>query len=151
MIVRGTPMDLKIRLQIKRIVAIAAIVVIASTCTLDAGSATWNLNPVNNQWNDAQNWTPTTVPYGENDVATFGTSNVTDVTLGVTPNGDAGNILGGIVFGPGARAYTITMTAVLGQPSYLLFLRRRNHKQLRYKAKPYRCQIANFGFSPNLF
>ena len=97
------------------------MVVIASACIVAAGSATWKLNPVNNQWNDPQNWTPTTVPYGESDVATFVTSNVTEVTLGVTPNGDAGNILGGIFFEPGASAYTITMTAVLGKPSYIEF------------------------------
>jgi fibronectin-binding autotransporter adhesin len=106
-------------LNIKRFAAI--VTMMASTCTLEAGSATWNLNPVNNHWSKAQNWTPATVPYGENDVATFGASNVTDVMLGLTPNGDAGNILGSIVFGPGASAYTITMTTVLGQSSYLAF------------------------------
>jgi autotransporter-associated beta strand protein len=112
-------MDRKIRSQIKRFAAIVTIM--AGACTLQAGSATWNLNAVNNHWNKAANWTPATVPYGENDVATFGASNVTDPMLGVTPNGDAGNILGGIVFGAGASAYTITMTAVYGQTSYLAF------------------------------
>jgi autotransporter-associated beta strand protein len=99
----------------------AIVTMMASTCTLEAGSATWNLNPVNNHWSKAQNWTPATVPYGENDVATFETSNVTHVILGPTQNGDAGNPLGGIVFGPSASAYTITMTAVFGQTSYLAF------------------------------
>jgi autotransporter-associated beta strand protein len=105
--------------DIKRFAAI--FTTIASTCTLEAGSATWNLNPVNNYWNKAQNWMPATVPYGEDDVATFETSNVTDIMLGPTQNGDAGNNLGGIVFGPGASPYTITMTAVLGETSYLAF------------------------------
>ncbi len=86
-----------------------------------AGSATWNLNPVNNHWSKAANWTPATVPYGEDDVGTFGASNVIDVMLGPTQNGGAGNILGAIVFGAGASAYTITMTAVLGETSYLAF------------------------------
>src|SRR5205814_5283356 len=36
-------------------------------------------------------------------------------------NGDAGNILGGIVFQPSASAYTITMTAVYGQTSWIEF------------------------------
>src|SRR5947209_17365997 len=103
--------------NIKRFAAI--VTMMASTYTLEAGSATWNLNPVNNHWNKAQNWTPATVPYGESDVATFAASNVTDVMLGLTPNGDAGNILGSIVFQPGASGYTITMTPVLGQTSYL--------------------------------
>ncbi|MFL6414420.1 MAG: hypothetical protein ACJ74Y_01965, partial [Bryobacteraceae bacterium] len=104
---------------VKRLAAAVALVV--STCTLNAGSATWDLNPVNNHWSRARNWTPATVPYGESDVASFATSNTTDVVLGLTQNGDAGNILGSIVFEPGASAYTITMTPVLGQTSYLAF------------------------------
>src|SRR5947208_774027 len=106
--------------DIKRFAA-AAIALAIAVHGAYAGSATWNLNPANNHWSKAQNWTPVTVPYGENDVATFGASNVTDVMLGLTQNGDAGNNLGGIVFGPGASAYTITMTAVLGETSYLAF------------------------------
>ena len=104
---------------VKQLAAIATIM--ASTSALHAGSATWNLNPVNKHWSKAANWTPATVPYGESDVATFAASNTTDVVLGPTQNGDAGNILGSIVFEPGASAYTITMTAVLGQTSYLEF------------------------------
>ena len=99
----------------------AAVALMAGICTLQAGSATWNLSPVNNHWSKAANWTPATVPYGENDVASFGTSNISGILLGITPSGDAGNILGGIVFEPGASAYSITMTPVLGQTSYLEF------------------------------
>jgi autotransporter-associated beta strand protein len=36
-----------------------------------ADSATWNLNPISNDWNTATNWTPNTVPNGPEDVATF--------------------------------------------------------------------------------
>ena len=103
----------------KRFAAIVALTIAFQGAY--AGSATWNSNPVNNHWNKAQNWTPATVPYGESDVATFAASNVTGIMLGLTPNGDAGNILGSIVFQPGASAYTLTMTAVLGQTSYLAF------------------------------
>ena len=39
-----------------------------------AGSATWNLDPINENWNDAANWMPNTVPNGPADVATFGVS-----------------------------------------------------------------------------
>jgi autotransporter-associated beta strand protein len=113
-------MNGKMHSDIKRFAA-AAIALTIAVHGAYAGSATWNSNPLNNYWNKAQNWTPATVPYGENDVATFETSNVTDVMLGPTRNGDAGNNLGGIVFGPGASAYTITMTAVLGETSYLAF------------------------------
>lgn len=44
----------------------------------------------------AANWTPNTVPNGPADVATFGVSNTTGITL------DASTQLSGIVFNPGA-------------------------------------------------
>jgi autotransporter-associated beta strand protein len=110
MIVRGTPMDRKIRSQIRRFAA--AVTIMAGACTLQAGSATWNLNPVNNHWGKAANWTPATVPYGENDVATFGTSNVTDVMLGDTPDGYATNTVAEVAFLQDASAYAITLSPV---------------------------------------
>jgi len=100
----------------------AAIALVASICTLDAGSATWNLNPVNNQWSKRQNWTPATVPYGETDVATFGTSNVTDVMLGYLPDiGYPFNVVAEIVFTEGASAYTITLSPGLHYNTTLQF------------------------------
>jgi autotransporter-associated beta strand protein len=38
------------------------------------GSATWNFNPTNGDWNNAANWTPATVPNGPADTATFATT-----------------------------------------------------------------------------
>lgn len=75
-----------------------------------SGSATWNLNPVNHRWGKAANWTPATVPYGESNVATFGTSNVTDVKLGDTPDGYATNTVAEITFLQDGSAYTITLS-----------------------------------------
>src|SRR5438552_7700893 len=49
-----------------------------------AGSATWNLNPTSGDWNTASNWTPATVPNGPDDTATFGVSNITFVSTGLT-------------------------------------------------------------------
>ena len=72
-----------------------------------AGSATWKLDPTNNDWNTATNWTPETVPNQYTDVATFGVSNVTDVSS--TTN----MLLAGIAFDSGASAYTIHLWAVL--------------------------------------
>jgi hypothetical protein len=46
-----------------------------------AGSAQWNLNPISGDWNTAANWTPTTVPNGSADVATFALSSTTDVSI----------------------------------------------------------------------
>jgi autotransporter-associated beta strand protein len=49
--------------------------------SVDAGSATWNLDPVSSDWNDPLNWTPNTVPNGEEDVATFEVSHTTGVRI----------------------------------------------------------------------
>ncbi|MGH8092850.1 MAG: hypothetical protein ACREIF_05200 [Chthoniobacterales bacterium] len=67
-----------------------------------AGSATWNLNPTSGDWNTATNWMPNTVPNGATDVATFGVSNTTGVSLSASVTLDS------IVFNPGASAYTVT-------------------------------------------
>jgi autotransporter-associated beta strand protein len=66
-----------------------------------AGSATWSLNPLTSDWNTAANWTPQTVPNGDTDVATFGVSNVTDLSVSDYV------FLDSIVFNPGASAYSI--------------------------------------------
>jgi len=67
-----------------------------------AGSATWNLNPASNDWNTAANWTPATVPNMPADTATFGVSNKKSIST------SAGFGLNGMVFNPGASAYTIS-------------------------------------------
>jgi autotransporter-associated beta strand protein len=46
-----------------------------------ADSAQWNLNPASGDWNTATNWTPTTVPNGPADIATFAFSNITNVSI----------------------------------------------------------------------
>jgi hypothetical protein len=66
----------------------------------DAGSPTWSLNPVSNNWNKAPNWTPPIVPATQ---ATFDVSNMTDI---IAP----GDFIGSIVFNPGASAFTISST-----------------------------------------
>lgn len=65
-----------------------------------AGSATWNLNPTSNDWNTAANWTPATVPNDPADIATFDVSSVTTISLEYVD-------LSGIIFNPGASAFTI--------------------------------------------
>ncbi len=74
-----------------------------------AGSATWSLNPASGDWNTATNWMPATVPNGALDVATFGTSSVTDLSLSASVE------VAEIVFNPGASAFTLTT-----QPSVTL-------------------------------
>src|SRR4029077_5024945 len=46
-----------------------------------AGSATWDLDPISGDWNTAANWTPASVPNGPADIATFGLSNTTFVSI----------------------------------------------------------------------
>ncbi|HEX4668182.1 MAG TPA: hypothetical protein VH207_16450 [Chthoniobacterales bacterium] len=81
--------------------AIAALFVFTVHSTL-AGSATWNFNPVSNDWNDPLNWTPNTVPNRATDVATFATSNITDIAV------TADTTVGSIVYNAGASAFIIT-------------------------------------------
>jgi hypothetical protein len=72
----------------------------------DAGSATWQTAPTSGDWNTAANGTPNTVPNSPSDIATFGSSNITNVS---TP---ALIQLDGIVFNLGASAFTITHSAL---------------------------------------
>jgi autotransporter-associated beta strand protein len=69
-----------------------------------AGSATWNLNPTNGDWDTASNWTPATVPNGPNDTATFGVPNITGVSLDLCEQNIEVN---GMVFDAGASAFTV--------------------------------------------
>ena len=72
--------------------------------TVYAGSATWRINPISNDWNTPSNWTPATVPNSPQDTASFGVSDTTEV------NQSASVDLNGMAFNPGASAYTISFT-----------------------------------------
>jgi autotransporter-associated beta strand protein len=72
-----------------------------------ADSATWSTNPISSDWNTAQNWTPNTVPNGPHDTATFDASNITDISFSDVTEVE------GIVFNPGAGAFTINATQPL--------------------------------------
>jgi len=71
--------------------------------TARAGSATWNLDPTSADWHTAANWTPATVPNSVTDVATFDSSNTMVVSISA-----ADTRVNGVVFNPGASAFTIT-------------------------------------------
>ena len=68
-----------------------------------AGNATWNNNPANGDWNTATNWTPNTVP-GGSDIATFNSSNITDITI------SEDSAIFEILFNPGASSFTYTVS-----------------------------------------
>ena len=72
-----------------------------------ADSATWNLNPISNDWNTAANWTPATVPNGPSDTATFDISKITSVSISATTQ------VNSVVFNPGASAFRVRVPASL--------------------------------------
>src|SRR6266481_9408877 len=68
-----------------------------------ASSAQWDLDPISGDWNTADNWTPNGVPNGPADVATFGLSNTSNVSI------SADTEVNGITFTAAAtNPYTIT-------------------------------------------
>jgi len=73
-----------------------------------AGSAAWLANPGTGDWNTAGNWTPATVPNASIDIATFGLSSVTQLSL------SANTEINSLVFDAGASAFTTTIEPGLG-------------------------------------
>jgi hypothetical protein len=66
-------------------------------------SAQWDLDPISGDWNTAANWTPMAVPNGPADTATFGLSNMTNVSISEDTE------VNGIAFNSAAtNPYTIT-------------------------------------------
>ena len=70
-----------------------------------AGSATWSLNPISDDWDTAANWTPATVPRGQFDVATFASSDAAQINVSHATG------LEGIVFAADADPFTITIAS----------------------------------------
>jgi len=87
----------------------SAFILMLSIETSQAASATWKTSPSSRDWNTAANWTPTTVPNGPPDTATFATSSRTSVSL------SANTEVNSIVFNSGASPFTITVPV----PNYL--------------------------------
>src|SRR5436190_4391223 len=66
-------------------------------------SAQWDLDPISGDWNTDANWTLNRVPNGASDIATFGLSNTSDVSI------SANTEVNSIVFTPAAsNPYTLT-------------------------------------------
>ncbi len=66
-------------------------------------SSQWDLDPILGDWNTAASWTPTGAPNGPADIATFGLSNTTDVSI------SADTEVNGITFTAAAtNPYTVT-------------------------------------------
>ena len=82
--------------------AAALLTLLLSTASSFAGSATWLASPANTDWNSATNWTAGGPPNGSTNTATFATSNIKRPVISQTTE------VNGIVFNPGASAFTIT-------------------------------------------
>jgi autotransporter-associated beta strand protein len=67
-----------------------------------AGSATWNASAANDEWFNVSNWVQRTIPNSPSDTATFASSNRTSIDIFAFDME-----LNGIVFNPGASAFTI--------------------------------------------
>jgi len=71
-------------------------------------NAQWDLDPISGDWNTAANWTPTGIPNGPADIATFGLSHTTDVSI------SANTEVSGITFTSAAtNPYLITVSSGL--------------------------------------
>ena len=91
-----------------RSVQLALVVYAAAVVpSVQAGSATWNLDPATSDWTFSSNWTPETVPSQPADTATFEASNQTSVSIFVPVNTTFN--VGAIQFDSGASTFTITL------------------------------------------
>lgn len=88
--------------RIMRVGVVPAFLLFGALNTTEAGSATWKTTAVSGNWNSTSNWTPTTIPNGPLDVASFGTSNRTAIAFAADTEVNA------LMFNAGASAYTIT-------------------------------------------
>ncbi|MGH8093609.1 MAG: beta strand repeat-containing protein [Chthoniobacterales bacterium] len=93
---------MKTTFPLPRRAALIALLLLLAGQLAHAGSAAWNLNPTSGDWNTAANWTPATVPNGQSDIATFGLSNNTNVSLSLAVS------VSEVVFSPGASGFTIS-------------------------------------------
>ncbi len=100
------PSTLRFRLQAYLLTGAAIVTLLLTSASSSfAGSATWLASPASGDWNAAINWTAGGPPNGWADgsapTATFNTSNITSLFLNQATS------VGGIVFNPGASAFTI--------------------------------------------
>jgi autotransporter-associated beta strand protein len=83
--------------------AIILTLALGALNTVYADSATWSTNPISNDWNTADNWTPNTVPDGPDDIATFGLSQHTNVFVSSSVE------VNEVIFNTGASPFNINI------------------------------------------
>src|SRR5215467_9124474 len=82
--------------------AVVLMLLLSTASSSFAGSATWKTNAANGEWFTTNNWVQGTIPNAPGDTATFASSNRTNIDI-FTFDME----LNGIVFNPGASAFTI--------------------------------------------
>jgi autotransporter-associated beta strand protein len=84
---------------------------LALAALLAANSAfavTWSSSPVSGDWNTGANWVGGVAPMGLSSIASFGSSNITNISI--SPDGNFQSIsLASLVFNAGASAFTMTV------------------------------------------
>jgi fibronectin-binding autotransporter adhesin len=91
-----------LKVLLNRLCPVLFVMLVPFAPRVHAGSAAWDTSPTSNDWNTAVNWTPDVVPNGAADVASFGSSNVTSISLSSDVQ------LAGMTFNSGASAFTIS-------------------------------------------
>src|SRR5215813_569754 len=83
--------------------AVVLMLPLSTASSSFAGSATWKASPANREWFNMNNWVQGTIPNAPGDTATFASSNRTNIDIFAFDME-----LNGIVFNPGASAFTIS-------------------------------------------
>ena len=92
-----------LRLSVLLIALLLPLLIMLGPKTTQARSATWSLNPTDGNWNTTGNWIPHTVPNGGADIATFGASNITDISFSAPIR------VNSIFFNPDASAFSVSL------------------------------------------
>jgi fibronectin-binding autotransporter adhesin len=67
--------------RVTRLYRVICVVSCLTAAHSFGGSATWSADPVSGDWNTAANWVPATVPNGPTDIASFSSSQITNLAL----------------------------------------------------------------------
>jgi autotransporter-associated beta strand protein len=90
------------------VTTLATFVALATAFSAVAGSATWRANATSGIWTSSANWSPSVIPNGPSDLATFGSSQQTAISI------PSAIQVAGITFSPGASAFAIAPASTTG-------------------------------------
>jgi autotransporter-associated beta strand protein len=102
------------RLPLLLVTLAMLLLLLSAVSSIYADSAKWRINPNSGDWHTASNWTPSTIPNGPSDVATFASSNRTRVSVSQETE------VSSIVFDAGASAFTIIHNAPINGGDFII-------------------------------